>query len=85
MWESRVREQKDKVNLEGGEKTPFDEKAYIFDNEYSWTWALKGELPPPTAIVGRRDTVSPQLMMVAVDKAKRHSPEIYIADLCHTE
>jgi hypothetical protein len=35
----------------------FDENSYLFENEFSWTWALKGERPPPTAIIARRDTV----------------------------
>lgn len=37
---------------------PEGERQYIFDNEFSWTWALQGEQPPPSAVVGRRDTVS---------------------------
>jgi hypothetical protein len=28
------------------------------DNDISWAWALQDEMPPPSAIVGRRDTVS---------------------------
>ena len=37
---------------------PFDEAAYIMDNDISWAWALQDEMPPPSAIVGRRDTAS---------------------------
>ena len=43
---------------------PDSERQYIFDNEFSWTWALEGEQPPPSAVVGRRDTVS--LLTIAV-------------------
>ncbi|KAJ9106187.1 hypothetical protein QFC21_001331 [Naganishia friedmannii] len=35
---------------------PFDEAAYIMDTDISWAWALQDEVPPPSAIVGRRDT-----------------------------
>ncbi|KAJ9105166.1 hypothetical protein QFC19_003626 [Naganishia cerealis] len=38
------------------EGKPFDEAAYIMDNDISWAWALQDEIPPPSAIVGRRDT-----------------------------
>lgn len=30
----------------------------ILDQSWSWTWALHGESPPPSAIVSRRDFVS---------------------------
>ena len=30
----------------------------ILDKDWSWTWALDGEAPPPSAIVSRRDFVS---------------------------
>jgi hypothetical protein len=43
---------------EHDDKKPFDEAAYIMDNDISWAWALQDEMPPPSAIVGRRDTVS---------------------------
>lgn len=29
------------------------------DWSWGWAWALDGEVPPPSAIVSRRDTVSP--------------------------
>lgn len=53
-WTSLIRDKKERSQTTD---KPFDEASFIFDNEFSWTWALKGEVPPPTAIVGRRDTV----------------------------
>ncbi|KAJ9124147.1 hypothetical protein QFC22_000944 [Naganishia vaughanmartiniae] len=35
---------------------PFDEAAYIMNSDISWAWALQDEVPPPSAIAGRRDT-----------------------------
>ncbi len=33
----------------------------FLDQSWSWTWALKGEAPPPSSIVSRRDFVSQPL------------------------
>lgn len=55
VWRDRLEE---KRNASVKEEKHFDEASYMFDNEFSFTWALKGEIPPPTAIVARRDTVS---------------------------
>lgn len=52
------KEFKRKMQTEVKSDEPDSERQFIFDNEFSWTWALEGEQPPPSAVVGRRDTVS---------------------------
>ena len=34
-------------------------EAEILDQSWSWSWAMDGEAPPPSAIVSRRDFVRP--------------------------
>jgi hypothetical protein len=53
-WTKHLAEKRD--GHDGG--IPFDEAAYIMNNDISWAWALQDEVPPPSAIAGRRDTVS---------------------------
>lgn len=40
-------------------RNPIGGSGDILDQSWSWTWALHGEAPPPSAIVSRRDFVSP--------------------------
>jgi hypothetical protein len=47
----------EKGKIEGKEKEKGKEKD-LLDQSWSWTWALEGEAPPPSAIVSRRDFVS---------------------------
>jgi hypothetical protein len=52
------KEFRDRMEAKVDSNEPDSERQYIFDNEFSWTWALQGEQPPPSAVAGRRDTVS---------------------------
>ena len=52
------KEFRDKMGEQVNTDEPESERQYVFNNEFSWTWALQGEQPPPSAVVGRRDTVS---------------------------
>jgi hypothetical protein len=54
------KEFRDKMGEKVKSDEPESERQFIFGNEFSWTWALQGEQPPPSAVVGRRDTVSAQ-------------------------
>lgn len=47
---------------DGVEEEEEGEGAGEEDWSWGWAWALDGEVPPPSAIVSRRDTVSPFAM-----------------------
>lgn len=52
---------KDSPRIEKAFEDSFKESGdqkYVLNKEFSWSWALDGERPPPSAVVGRRDTVS---------------------------
>lgn len=76
MWEDRIRRkerEREGTDTEGsgwetegdgaesGIATPDGEERSVLDQSWSWEWALQGEAPPPSAIVSRRDFVSPSV------------------------
>lgn len=60
MWQERVKQHHNE-ELGGGTDWETDLEGdgndAILDKSWSWSWALKGEAPPPSAIVSRRDYV----------------------------
>ena len=58
------------------DKTGIDLPEEMLDQSWSWSWALQGEAPPPSAIVSRRDFVSLSLLHPHISLA------VSVADPC---
>ena len=58
MWQERVRQHHEQRDNGTDWETEREDESHLLDKSWSWTWALKGEAPPPSAIVSRRDFVS---------------------------
>jgi len=64
LWEDRLKHHHNhhgnssETDGEGWETDGAGEKG-LMDQSWSWEWALHGEAPPPSAIISRRDFVSP--------------------------
>ncbi len=68
MWQEKVRRHREENERHengqmGTEWEPDGESENrdhmsLLDQSWSWSWAMKGEAPPPSAIVSRRDYVS---------------------------
>lgn len=72
MWQERVRNQHAESEI-GGNTTDWETDRdigggdnHILDKSWSWSWALKGEAPPPSAIVSRRDFVRHRLRSMSI-------------------
>jgi len=69
LWEDRLKHghgsgsgngsPQDSDGDNGWETDGIGQEKGLMDQSWSWEWALHGEAPPPSAIVSRRDFVSP--------------------------
>ncbi|KAK4685854.1 hypothetical protein P7C73_g4288, partial [Tremellales sp. Uapishka_1] len=83
IWSERVKKHDEKKRKEsdglGDEDWEDDESVpnraeFLIDKSWSWTWALKGEAPPPSSIVSRRDfTEARQLALMADRMSDDHA------------
>ncbi|WVF71169.1 hypothetical protein IAT40_005967 [Kwoniella sp. CBS 6097] len=76
-WIKRAREQhgvdmnrKGGTHDQPGENGENDEGEHndILDQSWSWTWALNGEAPPPSAVVSRRDFAEARQLALMADR-----------------
>jgi hypothetical protein len=65
LWEDRLKHHhhqqgsSSETDGEGWETDGAGQEKGLMDQSWSWEWALHGEAPPPSAIISRRDFVSP--------------------------